>query len=123
MSSSIKTIKKLAKAGKYYNTQSGNNRPANAATIKQHLNEISIEATQRAARELLAPLTPLLSWLEIDSQPVQTTSTQPAVVKQEATATPISMARLPYKSPPCKGCPAKQGGLCKCAQKRMQLRK
>ncbi|WP_461537604.1 hypothetical protein [Spongorhabdus nitratireducens] len=133
MSSTKKKLKKLAKKGKYYKKANRQRLSLSAETkdvkikLKVELTRVGKNAGASAVRELMAPLNPLLDWLSEGLEQQGTPQQEQSVVR---TATPprknpaevVSMARFPYKSPPCKACPAKSGGLCKCAQKKAKRR-
>ncbi len=42
------------------------------------------------------------------------------LLEQAATQNPLIDLKRPYKSKPCGGCPARHGGICRCAQKALR---
>ncbi|WP_157509061.1 hypothetical protein [Ferrimonas futtsuensis] len=113
--SSLKKLKKLARAGKFQKRLARAEQPLRS--INPELRAVTLQAGQSAVRELMAPLNPLLSWFNeggIDFSAADSSSRQIQSIRQPAR--PLSM--LPLKSPPCKRCPALMGGQCKCAVKK-----
>ncbi|WP_205619451.1 hypothetical protein [Ferrimonas senticii] len=88
------------------------------ATVMQQLGGITKQAGLSAVRELATPLNPLLSWFEGGHNLRFTAANQIGAAVSSNRAAVSSIAQLPLKSPPCKSCPAKVGGLCKCARKK-----
>ncbi|WP_298444956.1 hypothetical protein [uncultured Ferrimonas sp.] len=133
MSSSLKKLKKLKKIAQpvanplaamaHASLGSAGATRAGGSAVSAELKQISRQAGLDVVRELATPLNPLLSWFEEGANlrfvAANETALEPrAAATMAAPAAQSNIARLPLKSPPCKRCPAKMGGLCKCAQKR-----
>lgn len=93
--------------------------------------ELSQDVVGSMLGEVSKPLRPLLDWfnhtgsvgLVLDSLQAKRSNPTPQPfsnnmrISTKAISTP-AILRLPLKSPPCKRCPAKMGGVCQCAAKR-----
>ena len=105
--------------------------------IPQELKAVSGDVLSAAAAELSAPLNPVLSWfneapvpLTPQFQPRESSSSSAKRAKRVSRnpksalqpRTPSHLAMVPFKSPPCKKCPAKQGAMCHCAMKKYGMR-
>lgn len=92
--------------------------------------EISQRVVGSVLSEAAKPLKPLLDWFEHSGSialNIQGKSSSPerraaptlnSVRMSRSTAPVPAILRLPFKSPPCKRCPARSGGICQCAAKR-----
>ncbi|WP_051252796.1 hypothetical protein [Ferrimonas kyonanensis] len=122
MSSSLKKLKKLAKAGRTATAKPTRILPGPSPQVRSELLAITQDAGLSAARELMSPLNPLLSWFNeggnLTFRPMNSTAQAP---QSRAVTNNLSLARLPLKSPPCKRCPARMGGICNCARKKFAL--
>ncbi|WP_417348285.1 hypothetical protein [Ferrimonas sp.] len=111
----MKKLKKLVKAGKFQKRIARAEQPLRK--LHPELRAITLQAGQSAVRELMAPLTPLLSWFDEGGTGRSfADSHSPRIQSIQQPARTLSM--LPLKSPPCKHCPALMGGHCKCAVKK-----
>ncbi|QLE84443.1 hypothetical protein FLM48_04675 [Shewanella sp. Scap07] len=130
-----KALKKLKKSAKKANKQSlkqlkGLHKRVTELEsvndeLRVELSQLSQQALKSAVNELKTPFSPVLSWFD-DGEVVakETTKTKqklapvtrlkPAVANKDIT-------HFPFKSPPCKKCPARQGGQCKCALKKLAM--
>ncbi|MEI6896920.1 MAG: hypothetical protein V5786_05435 [Psychromonas sp.] len=92
--------------------------------LKHEIKQLSQQALSSAISELSTPLTPLLSWFNGGTNSIEIYS---AKRKQATPSIPVNnqynvktqLAQFPLKSPPCKSCPARENGLCKCAMKKL----
>ncbi|MGI2029664.1 hypothetical protein [Endozoicomonas acroporae] len=131
-SSALKKLKKLGKKSAKLQTRSRMQLQALAGSqsvgVSEKVRVLSPEvksvvqgAIVSAARELAAPCNPLISWFQEGNDVpfaaggVPPKPPQPAVVKSRPEQ---SILHIPLKSPPCKQCPAKASGICKCAAKK-----
>lgn len=142
MSSALKALKKLRKkASKHGSKNKAGDRalqnlvrPAVLPNIHPRTakpeptdsiwSELSQEVMGNVLVEVSKPLKPLLDWFDhggyntpISRQPAKTASAGNMRIQPNSMAPP-AILRLPFKSPPCKRCPAKSGGICQCAAKR-----
>lgn len=142
MSSALKALKKLhKKASKQGSKNKAGDRalqnlvrPAvlpgshSRSTQSEPSDSIWSELSQQVMGSMLVevskPLKPLLDWFDhggynvpTPRQPVRNGSTGNMRIQPNSIAPP-AILRLPFKSPPCKRCPAKSGGICQCAAKR-----
>jgi hypothetical protein len=147
--SSSKALKKLKKKTKRISNQSrlqlqslkrAEHEQASKAVLShrrplQHdLKQLSGQVLKDVAIELAAPLHPLLSWFgegrgisrlgivvasRSDFRGVSAPASQ---LTPENHSSSLSLAAIPLKSPPCKKCPSLQGGLCRCAIKKFDIR-
>lgn len=121
-SESLKQLKSL-KATPSPTRQSTTN---NSSSIRGDLKELAGQVAVSAVKELAQPLNPVLSWFSEGGDYINLTtpandSPVPEISKLRAIPTqPRSIVSLPLKSPPCKGCPALQNGVCKCAAKKFK---
>ena len=94
--------------------------------LPQELKTVSGQALTAAAAELTMPLNPILSWFNESPVMLRSAPVAPAVRRKPQARKPAAasanLAMLPFKSPPCKQCPAKQGNPCRCAMKKYGLR-
>ncbi|MEI6859063.1 MAG: hypothetical protein V5788_04650, partial [Shewanella sp.] len=92
--------------------------------LKHEIKQVSRQTLSSVVSELSTPLTPLLSWFNEGTNLIEISSivwqqkTQLKPVNNKHNAK-IHLAQFPLKSPPCKSCPARQNGLCKCAMKKL----
>ncbi|WP_163370099.1 hypothetical protein [Endozoicomonas acroporae] len=131
-SSALKKLKKLGKKSAKLQTRSWMQLQALAGrqsvgvaekvqVFSPEVKSIVQDAVVSAARELAAPCNPLISWFQegndapFASVGVSSDSLQSAVEKSRREQ---SILHIPLKSPPCKQCPAKANGICKCAAKK-----
>ncbi|WP_090363839.1 hypothetical protein [Ferrimonas sediminum] len=122
MSSSLKKLKKLAKSGRAVAPKASRILPRPSSAVRSELLSITQDAGLSAARELMGPLNPLLSWFNEGANLTFRPMAANTPVPQPGAATNnLSLARLPLKSPPCKRCPARMGGICNCARKKFAL--
>lgn len=90
-----------------------------SSSFVSEIQQVSREAMVSAAKELTAPLNPVMSWFQGESG-VSFTSTASVTGIQSMTEVQNagkSILHLPLKSPPCRKCPAKENGICRCAAK------
>lgn len=92
--------------------------------------EISQQVVGSVLSEAAKPLKPLLDWFEhsgsigLNIQRKSSSSDRKVAatlnfVQIDRDTKPVpAILRLPFKSPPCKRCPARSGGICQCAAKR-----
>ena len=92
----------------------------NHSVVKAEVKAIGEVVTTQILTELSAPLTPILSWFDGSGNVLagKNPKRTPRVSLQSNTR---NLAASPLKSPPCKSCPARSGGLCKCALKRFSI--
>ncbi|SQI36235.1 Uncharacterised protein [Leminorella richardii] len=91
--------------------------------------DVSQQVAGAMLGEIARPLRPLLAWFDGDdgfrpashrpaskawSSSMEKGSMRPVAARSSAP----SILYLPLKSPPCKRCPARSGGICQCAAKR-----
>ena len=89
----------------------------NHSAVKAEAKAIGEVVTAQILTELSAPLTPILSWFD-GSGSVLAGKNLKRKTRVRFQSNTRNLAALPLKSPPCKSCPARSGGLCKCALKR-----
>lgn len=107
-------------------------RPAKSGSEDSVWRELSQDVVGSMLGEVSKPLRPLLDWFNhagavglvidnLQSKPRSNSKLQPFSgnmrIDTKTVQTP-AILRLPLKSPPCKRCPAKMGGICQCAAKR-----
>ncbi|AKJ43097.1 hypothetical protein [Pragia fontium] len=147
MSSALKALKKLRKkAAKHGSKNKAGDRalqhlsrpavlpvhhkhPATGVATDSIWSEISQQVVGSVLVEVTKPLKPLLDWFEhggfvTEVMPTKSSGARgvtphinSARMNPNTAATP-AILRLPFKSPPCKRCPARSGGICQCAAKR-----
>ncbi|MGF1909416.1 hypothetical protein L4C38_08250 [Vibrio kasasachensis] len=91
---------------------------------KSEFKQISQQTLVNVASELAAPFNPVLSWFDGgETASVIRPSAKSADIKKDANMRPSvkSIVHLPFKSPPCKRCPALSHGVCKCAAKKLKM--
>ncbi|CAG8999472.1 MAG: hypothetical protein CENE_01446 [Candidatus Celerinatantimonas neptuna] len=98
-------------------------------SLKQDVVYLSQEVLSDVVSELVKPFQPLLSWFGLSHDVLRYQKPRslgafvdPQVDKPSKPVQKIgsiSLARIPLNSPACKKCPALQGGLCRCAQKKL----
>ena len=94
----------------------------NTPPLSREVKSIAHEALFSAARELVLPCKPLMSWfqeghdwrLAMDDVSMAHDSSSAKSALPE-----MSVLHLPLKSPACRKCPAKAGGMCRCAAKKL----
>lgn len=141
--SALKALKKLKKKPPQVINQSlaqlsalkkdtaiNHNHSINSRELKSDIKKLSNEVVLSMVSELSVPLNPLLSWFETSSSPISLSAlpstynrAEPSAGQQPAIniktiSVNNAVLRQPLKSPPCKRCPALQGGICKCARKK-----
>ncbi|NKF49062.1 hypothetical protein G3R49_00535 [Shewanella sp. WXL01] len=108
--------------------------------LREQVGQLSEQVIGSMVSELIQPLNPVMSWLNDGavSMPISRRSVTPtpnlaanSSIAAANTATHsassanaagrIAIAQVPLKSPPCKKCPARMGGNCKCAMKKFNL--
>ncbi|MCL1128700.1 hypothetical protein [Shewanella sairae] len=102
--------------------------------LAAELNQLSYKVIGNVVQELTPPLSPILSWLNDGIAVNQARgSIRPAIQPATDANLPavtsikmmpkksVSILQIPLKSPPCKRCPAKMGGNCKCAAKKLNI--
>lgn len=125
-----KLKKKASKTSKHSSSQLNKLRNTLMSTVsvndafKHEMKQLSQQALLSAASELSIPFTPLLSWFNEGTNPITLYSTKPQQTTQPRSEnnqyhTKMQLAQFPLKSPPCKRCPARENGLCKCALKKL----
>ncbi|MCD1125129.1 hypothetical protein LPW36_03645 [Jinshanibacter sp. LJY008] len=142
MSSALKALKKLRKKASKHGSKSkagdralqnlvrpavlpnSHPRATKPETTDSIWSELSQEVMGNMLVEVSKPLKPLLDWFDhggynapASRQPVKTGNVGNMRI-QSGSMAPPAILRLPFKSPPCKRCPAKSGGICQCAAKR-----
>ncbi|WP_394199819.1 hypothetical protein [Shewanella waksmanii] len=129
-----KALKKLKKSSKKANKQSLkqlkqlHKRVTELESVndelRNELSQLSQHALKTAVNELKTPFNPVLSWFDDGQtqlkQPTQTGKKLAPVTQLKPAATK-DITHFPLKSPPCKKCPARQGGQCKCALKKLAM--
>ncbi len=85
------------------------------------VNKVARETSLAMVNEALTPFKPLFSYFNDSAGQISYTSVPatPKVASIPTNVNKMSLARLPFKSPACKKCPAKMGGLCQCALKKL----
>lgn len=107
-------------------------QPAKPGSSDSILRELSQDVVGSMLGEVSKPLRPLLDWFNytgtvgtiidnLQTKPRRNLKLQSFSgnmrIETKTIQTP-AILRLPLKSPPCKGCPAKMGAVCQCAAKR-----
>lgn len=86
--------------------------------------DVSQQVVGAMLGEVARPLKPLLEWFDYgqtswtSAQGSKLPTTRAVMRATPKVASSPSILRLPLKSPPCKRCPARSGGICQCAAKR-----
>lgn len=100
-------------------------------SLKQDVVYLSQEVFSDVVSELAKPFQPLLSWFGLSHDVLRYQKLRssrnfadPQVDKVSERVKKVdrtSLARIPLNTPACKKCPALQGGLCRCAQKKLSI--
>lgn len=140
MSSALKALKKLHKKALKQDKKAGDRalralshgafpsampaRQSEAPSVDSVWGEVSQQVVGAMLGEVARPLKPLLEWFDYN-EPLWSSSKGRAPTEARGSMRPMpkaapspSILRLPLKSPPCKRCPARSGGICQCAAKR-----
>lgn len=108
----LQSLKQTIKTSSY-----GSNR------LESEFKQVSQLAVHSAIAELKSPFMPVLSWLNDGyKEPAIFQLTQQAnkaTQHFQPKAAVKDITYIPLKSPPCKSCPARKGGRCKCAVKKL----
>ncbi|WP_156925654.1 hypothetical protein [Shewanella fidelis] len=112
----------------------GDNSQQVSSSLASELNQLSYKVIGNVVQELTPPLSPILSWFNegrsANQANTSSKSTGPATTLDNAAVVKsikimpkksVSILQIPLKSPPCKRCPAKMGGNCKCAAKKLNI--
>ena len=112
----------------------GDNSQQVSSSLASELNQLSYKVIGNVVQELTPPLSPILSWFSEERSANQANTSSksagPATTLDNATVVKsikimpkksVSILQIPLKSPPCKRCPAKMGGNCKCAAKKLNI--
>ncbi|KFC97776.1 hypothetical protein [Leminorella grimontii] len=139
MSSALKALKKLHKKALKQDRKAGDRalralshgtlppvmpiRQSEALKEDSVWGEVSQQVVGAMLGEVAKPLKPLLEWFDYHepswpSAKEKIPSARGAMRPMPKGAQSPSILRLPLKSPPCKRCPARSGGICQCAAKR-----